>query len=64
MNAKGAERIRTFQMIKDAGFPIQSDHSLDDLIARETPLSSEDKNNRMAQTIIKDLKDLRPQYTQ
>ncbi len=54
LNAKGSQRAQTFQMIKDAGFTIQSDHSLDELITNET--SSDRK-----EIGIKDLQDLRPQ---
>ena len=64
LNAKGHERIRTFQMIKDASFSIQSDHSLDDLIAKETPLKSDLRNNQVTQAMMKDLTDLRPQLIQ
>jgi len=32
LNGRGAERRRTYQMIRDAGFEIQSDHPLDELL--------------------------------
>ncbi len=35
LNARGESRLKTLQMIRDAGFTIVSDHRLDDLIARE-----------------------------
>lgn len=63
LNTKGNMRSQTLQMIKDAGFTIRSDHSLDELIANEisTPLSTSRDNATKA--VMKDLKDLRPQYT-
>lgn len=56
LNAKGSDRSRTFQMIKDAGFTIQSDHTLDELIANE--MSPDIKG-----ADIKNLRDLRPQLS-
>ncbi|HOD12592.1 MAG TPA: biotin synthase BioB [Candidatus Omnitrophota bacterium] len=35
LNVRGASRLKTLQMIKDAGFRIRSDRDLDDLIAKE-----------------------------
>lgn len=63
LNARGAERSRTFQMIKDAGFTIQSDHSLDDLLLNEPSSSSINQDDRVTQVALKGLKDLRPHYT-
>jgi biotin synthase len=61
LNARGDERIRTFQMIKDAGFTIQSDHTLDDLIRTEQRLSPDEKRDNVTRTLLKDVTDLRPQ---
>lgn len=63
LNTKGAERTRTFQMIKDAGFTIQSDHSLDELLANQSPSNRSLQNDGISQSVMKDLKDLRPQFT-
>ncbi|MBN1870555.1 MAG: biotin synthase BioB [Candidatus Omnitrophica bacterium] len=60
LNAKGDERIRTLRMIKDAGFSIESDHSLDELIANEAENSKPLFTGQGAEALIKDLKDLRP----
>lgn len=35
LNTKGDDRRRTLQMIKDAGFTIRSDHSVDELLGKE-----------------------------
>ncbi|MCX5681256.1 MAG: biotin synthase BioB, partial [Candidatus Omnitrophica bacterium] len=35
LNAKGESRLKTLQMIKDAGFSIKSEKNLDELIAQE-----------------------------
>ena len=57
LNTKGEERIRTFQMIKDAGFTIESEYPLDDLIENEQR-NSETANAKLT---LKDTTDLRPQ---
>jgi biotin synthase len=54
LNAKGEERARTFQMIKDAGFRVRSEYSLDELIANETSGAPARKVD------MKDLNELRP----
>lgn len=60
LNTKGEKRLRTLQMIKDAGFTIESNFPLEELVAKETltsiPLSKTEANK----TFMKDLKDLRP----
>ena len=61
LNAKGASRSRTLQMIQDAGFTIKADQSLERLLEREKacgePLSvlNEDKT-------MKNLNELRPNF--
>lgn len=62
LNAKGSERARTFQMIKDAGFTIESDHSLDNLLNKENNTNLTGKSDPVVKPIMKNLKDLRPQY--
>lgn len=62
LNAKGGGRSRTLQMIKDAGFTIKSDHSLDDLLDKEQAAHKIDPANQTDKAILKDLKDLRPQF--
>jgi len=62
LNAKGDERLRTLQMIKDAGFTIQSDHSLDDLIENESSSGNLGQYDKVPKALLKDLKDLRPQH--
>lgn len=64
LNGKGAERRRTYQMIRDAGFEIVSDHRLDDLA---NPIMGEDEqpNARSELTVggstpIKSMDELRP----
>jgi biotin synthase len=64
LNGQGAERRRTYQMIRDAGFEIVSDHRLDDLA---DPIAGEDEqpNARSELTVggstpIKSMQQLRP----
>jgi len=61
LNTKGAERARTLQMIKDAGFSVRSDRPLDALIANERPSESRFRPDPGVQLAMKDLGDLRPQ---
>lgn len=61
LNTRGNERARTLQMIKDAGFTIESDHSLDELIANEDLIDSSKSNDAVTQTIMKGLNELRPE---
>jgi len=63
LNAKGAQRRNTLQMIKDAGFTVQSDHSLDELIEREAEAAGSDPRDPARRAVMKDIKDLRPQFT-
>jgi len=64
LNAKGSENSRTLQMIKDAGFTIQSDYLLDDLIANESNESFDVQMGNTTKPKLKNLQDLRPQYRQ
>lgn len=63
LNVVGAERLRTFQMIKDAGFTIRSDHSLDELLAAATSSGDVGRREAVPPTAMKGIKDLRPQHT-
>ena len=60
LNTKGAERIRTMQMIKDAGFTIRSTIDLDQLIEKEKTNLQAEPQDLAAETLMKGLKDLRP----
>lgn len=63
LNTKGAERLRTLTMLRNAGFTVKSEFPLEDLIgneqekAGENPAASNPCGSRPA---IKDLHDLRP----
>lgn len=61
LNAKGSQRTRTFQMIKDGGFTISSEYSIDELIAAETSTSNTGQEDLAVEIIMKDLKSLRPE---
>lgn len=61
LNAKGSSNLKTLRMIKDAGFQIKSDVNLDDLIAKEGSVEELEGIND-SQVVLKDLKELRPQY--
>lgn len=56
LNAKGESRLKTLQMIKDAGFTIKSEVPLDELIQGE--LASQ--HDFVTENLLKNLKDLRP----
>ena len=60
LNTKGSSNLRTLRMIKDAGFTIKSDVNLDELITQEER-GAETFYVDDAQTLIKNIKDLRPQ---
>ena len=60
LNTRGASRKKTLQMIKDAGFTIKADRALEELLKQE-----KDTQDLMtiddSKTLLKDIKDLRPQ---
>ncbi|RKU13439.1 biotin synthase BioB [Candidatus Poribacteria bacterium] len=60
LNTRGASRRKTLQMIKDAGFTIKADRALEELLEQEENaqdlLTIDDRK-----TLLKDIKDLRPQ---
>ncbi len=61
LNAKGSAANRTYQMIVDAGFEIESDFSVDGLIAPRSSAPHEDQPIIVGETsAIKTLEDLRP----
>jgi biotin synthase len=61
LNTKGAEAQKTLQMIKDAGFTIQSRFNIDEVM-NQYPLrsTSSQKVDTSYQLFMKDIKDLRP----
>lgn len=66
LNGQGAERRRTYQMIRDAGFEIVSDHPLDDLLGELA--ADTDPNQRVSSltregVTIKSMDELRPAMT-
>lgn len=63
LNVKGDARLRTLQMIKDAGFTIQSDRSLDELIAEENSFRQQKYSDKENDVMMKRIKDLRPQLS-
>ena len=63
LNTKGNERWKTLQMIQDAGFTIKSEMPLEELIRAEKTQSPGPLADRVAQSMLKDLSDLRPART-
>jgi biotin synthase len=63
LNTRGEERLKTLQMIKDAGFQIRSNYPLDKLIAAEEMQSAAPPATSIEKRLMKDLKDLRPHQT-
>ncbi len=60
LNTKGSTNSKTLQMIKDAGFVIQSEQSLDDLLCEDAAQGSEFRVDGQT-TFMKKISDLRPQ---
>ncbi len=63
LNGRGAERRRTYRMIRDAGFEIVSDRGLEELLnepAEDGATVGEVTVNGQAQTAVKSLNELRP----
>jgi len=58
LNARGESRLKTLQMIKDAGFVIKSEHGLNDLIAKEEEAG---RAISMSAEHLKSVQELRPQ---
>ncbi len=60
LNTKGSSRAKTLQMIKDAGFTIKSEFTVDEVLENETlPKTAYRVDD--GQTLMKGLKELRPQ---
>jgi len=57
LNTRGSENLRTLQMIKDAGFEIESDRDLEKLLDGEIEAEPSKSKKWM-----KDLNDLRPAF--
>ncbi|MFA5088585.1 MAG: biotin synthase BioB [Candidatus Omnitrophota bacterium] len=57
LNVAGEDRMRTLRMIRDAGFTIQSEHKLDELINKNGTELPENAANRI---VVKNLNKLRP----
>ena len=65
LNGRGAERRRTYEMIRDAGFEIVSDHPLEELLGEveaDTPPQQRSELTRNGVT-IKSIQELRPAMT-
>lgn len=60
LNTRGSDVARTLQMIKDAGFTIESQQNLDELIEKATTATPSAKSNSASKIIMKELGDLRP----
>lgn len=59
LNTKGSRRAHTLRMIKDAGFTIKSDHSIDELLKQEEECEAPFTVDG-SKEIMKGLNDLRP----
>lgn len=60
LNVKGAERVRTLQMIKDAGFSLESEYSLDDILGEERARLRDFQESDFNGPRLKKAADLRP----
>lgn len=60
LNIKGAERVRTLQMIKDAGFVLQSEHTLDEILGRERARLRDFQESDFSGPCLKKISELRP----
>ncbi len=59
LNTKGDDRRRTLQLIKDAGFIIKSDHSVDELLEKEGNTPEASPVGSAGRVSMKKLQDLR-----
>ena len=59
LNTKGDDRRRTLQMIKDAGFAIRSDYSVDELLEKEGPIHDVSPEGPAVHVPMKKAQDLR-----
>lgn len=60
LNARGSGRRETLRMIQDAGFAIESEVPLDELLENEAPETARNPVHSDARICLKDFKDLRP----
>jgi biotin synthase len=60
LNVKGAERVRTLQMIKDAGFSLESGHSIDEILGKERARLQDFQKSDFNAPCLKKIADLRP----
>ncbi|OGX06751.1 MAG: biotin synthase BioB [Omnitrophica WOR_2 bacterium GWA2_47_8] len=60
LNAKGSTRLKTLQMIKDAGFTLDSEFGVDELLKNETP-APQTAVSDFSKIALKGLEELRPQ---
>ncbi len=60
LNTKGSSRVKTLQMLQDAGFTLKSDVDLTELLAKEKAQGPQDQNTS-DRLIMKELSDLRPE---
>lgn len=60
LNVRGSKVQQTLQMIKDAGFKIESDYSLEDLLNKNASSSKTTLQETQTDLALKDLSDLRP----
>ena len=59
LNAKGTSRMQVLRMIKDAGFTVKADQSLEELLEQEERSKNGSEGNNQT-GYMKDIKDLRP----
>lgn len=59
LNTQGSSRLKTLQMIRDAGFTINSEQNLDELLTQESE-SLIEKTVGEKEIFLKNLRDLRP----
>lgn len=60
LNAKGDDRGRTLQMIQDAGFEIQSEIPLEEILSAQEAAAAPVRPDPVSRTVLKDVVDLRP----
>ncbi len=63
LNARGSSRLKTLQMIQDAGFTIQSNISLSQLLEQELKIGQESTTSQVAENpLLKSIQQLRPYW--
>ena len=61
LNTKGREALKLYQMIQDAGFEIESEKSIDEMVKKEQ--SKESAKHAADSIVMKTLDDLRPAFS-